>query len=117
MEENEKKAIDYYENKEMSFTCDYNTEELLKALGIENNEEDSFENHMIRFKTLINLIKKQDKMINKIIDEIVGDKKILALMCKNIIKKTDKECEKQNLLCDDCIKEYFKKKVEEEENE
>lgn len=117
MEENEKKAIDYYENKEMSFTCDYNTEELLKALGIENNEEDSFENHQIRFKTLINLIKKKEKIIDKMIDAIVGDKKILASMCKHIINKTEEECDKQNLLCDDCIREYFKKKVEEEENE
>lgn len=70
----------------------------------------------IAAKTILNIIQKQEKIIDKMTDAIVGDKKILALMCKNIINKTEDECDKQNLLCDDCIKEYFKKKVEEEEN-
>ena len=57
--------------------------------------------------------KKQSKIIDEMEDAIVGDRKILALICKNIINKTDEECTKQNLLCDDCIKQYFEKKVEE----
>ena len=55
----EKKAIEYYSNKEVSFSVDFDTEKLLKALGI--TEEDSFENHQIRFKTLLNLITKLQK--------------------------------------------------------
>jgi DNA repair exonuclease SbcCD ATPase subunit len=59
MNEEEKKAIEYYQNKEVSFSVDFDTENLLKALGI--TEEDSFENHQIRFKTLLNLIEKLKK--------------------------------------------------------
>lgn len=59
MNEEEKKAIEYYQNKEVSFSVDFDTEKLLKALGI--TEEDSFENHQIRFKTLLNLIEKLQK--------------------------------------------------------
>ena len=59
MNEEEKKAIKYYQNKEVSFSVDFDTENLLKALGI--TEEDSFENHQIRFKTLLNLIEKLKK--------------------------------------------------------
>lgn len=59
MNEEEKKAIEYYQNKEVSFSVDFYTENLLKAFGI--TEEDSFENHQIRFKTLLNLIEKLKK--------------------------------------------------------
>ena len=59
MNEEEKKAIEYYQNKEVSFSEDFDTENLLKALGI--TEEDSFENHQIRFKILLNLIEKLKK--------------------------------------------------------
>ena len=59
MNEEEKKAIENYQNKEVSFSVDFDTENLLKALGI--TEEDSFENHQIRFKTLLNLIEKLKK--------------------------------------------------------
>ena len=59
MNEEEKEAIEYYQNKEVSFSVDFDTEKLLKALGI--TEEDSFENHQIRFKTLLNLIEKLQK--------------------------------------------------------
>ena len=59
MNEEEKKAIEYYQNKEVSLSVDFDTENLLKALGI--TEEDSFENHQIRFKTLLNLIEKLQK--------------------------------------------------------
>lgn len=59
MNEEEKKAIEYYQNKEVSFSVDFDTETLLRVLGI--TEEDSFENHQIRFKTLLNLIEKLQK--------------------------------------------------------
>ena len=59
MNEKEKKAIEYYQNKEVSLSVNFDTENLLKALGI--TEEDSFENHQIRFKTLLNLIEKLQK--------------------------------------------------------
>ena len=59
MNKEEKKAIEYYQNKEVSFSVDFDTENLLKALGI--TEKDSFENHQIRFKTLLNLIEKLQK--------------------------------------------------------
>ena len=64
MNEEEKKAIEYYQNKEVSFSVDFDTEKLLKALGI--SEEDSFENHQIRFKTLLNLIEKLQKENEKL---------------------------------------------------
>ncbi len=63
----------------------------------------------------IDQLEQEKNKVNNIIDEvtdtIVSDEKILALTCKHIIKKTDEECEKQNLLCDECIKQYFEKKV------
>ncbi len=61
MNEEEKKAIEYYQDKEISFSVDFNTAELLKALGITETEEDSFKNHQIRFRTLLNLIEKLQK--------------------------------------------------------
>lgn len=72
MNEEEKKAIEYYQNQEVSFSVDFDTENLLKALGI--TEEDSFENHQIRFKTLLNLIEKLQKENEKLKEErqIVG---------------------------------------------
>lgn len=59
LSEEEKKAIEYYQNKEVILSVSFDTEKLLKALGI--TEEDSFENHQIRFKTLLNLIEKLQK--------------------------------------------------------
>ena len=64
-------------------------------------------------QTLLNLIEKQDKIIDLMANTIVSDKKILALTCKHIINKTEDESNEQNFLCDECIKEYFRKKVEE----
>lgn len=70
MTEEEKKSIEYYSDKEVSFSVDFDTEKLLKSLGI--TEEDSFENHQIRIKTLLNLItrlkkenEKKDKRLNR----------------------------------------------------
>lgn len=65
-------------------------------------------------KTILNLIEKQDKMIDYMVNTIVSDKKILPLICERIINKTEDECKEQNFLCDDCIKEYFRRKVENE---
>lgn len=59
MNKEERKAIEYYQDKEISFGVNFDTEKLLRALGI--TEEDSFENHQIRFKTLLNLIEKLQK--------------------------------------------------------
>ena len=65
---------------------------------------------------MLNLIQKQDTEINKlnnvidrIINVMIGDKVILATVCSRTIHKTEAECYKQNLLCDDCVKEYFMK--------
>lgn len=67
MTEEEKKAIEYYNNNEYTFEfeTDMNMDEFKKALGIEETEEDSFEKHQMRFKTLINLIEKQQKEIER----------------------------------------------------
>lgn len=92
------------------------SEEEKKAIGWLSALDIKSEYEATNKEIILNFIEKQDKMINEMVDAIVGDKKILALMCKHIINKTDDECGKQNLLCDDCIKEYFKKKVEEKEN-
>ena len=59
MNKEERKAIEYYQDKEISFGVNFDTEKLLKTLGI--TEEDSFEKHQIRFKTLLNLIEKLQK--------------------------------------------------------
>lgn len=58
---------------------------------------------------------KLNKIIDKMIKSIVCDKQALSRICIHTINKTDEECEEQNLLCDDCIKEYFYKKAEAQE--
>lgn len=79
MSDEEKKAIEYYEGGEYSFSTDMNKEEFLKALGIED-KEDSFDNHTIRFKTLINLIEKQQKEIEHQIEKRNNQKTELAIL-------------------------------------
>ena len=59
MNKKEREAIEYYQDKEISFGVNFDTEKLLRSLGI--TEEDRFENHQIRFKTLLNLIEKLQK--------------------------------------------------------
>ena len=59
MNKEEMKAIEYYQDKKISFGVNFDTEKLLRALGI--TEEDNFENHQIRFKTLLNIIEKLQK--------------------------------------------------------
>ena len=60
---------------------------------------------------VLNELDKKDKVIDMIIDTMVGDRKILKLVCNKIINKNEDECFEQNKLCDDCIKEYFYKKI------
>ena len=78
MNEEEKNAIEYYQNKEVSFSVDFDTEKLLKALGI--TEEDSFENHQIRFKTLLNLIEKLQKENEELKNQETTQRKINELL-------------------------------------
>ena len=84
--EEEKKAIEYYSNKEVSFSVDFYTEKLLKALGI--TEEDSFENHQIRFKTLLNLItklQKENEILKRAFDKQTAD------MSNNLLELQQKD--------------------------
>lgn len=66
MSEEEKEALNFFENKEYSFTCEVPKKELYEALGI---EETDFETEVIRINTLINLIKKQQIEIEKLKDK------------------------------------------------
>lgn len=52
------------------------------------------------------------KIAEKLVDSIVSDGKILALTCKRIINKTEDECLEQNCLCDECIIDWARKEVE-----
>ena len=100
MSEEEKKAIEYYQDKEVSFTLEnFDKKEFLKALGIAETEEDNFENHQIRFKTLLNLIEKQDKMIDLMAEYIV---ELIEYSNPGEKRETQE------------IKEHFRKKVENE---
>ena len=86
LSEEEKKAIEYYSNKEVSFSVDFYTEKLLKALGI--TEEDSFENHQIRFKTLLNLItklQKENEILKRAFDKQTAD------MSNNLLELQQKD--------------------------
>lgn len=67
MTDEERKAIEYYTNNEYTFgfETDMDMEHFKKALGIEETEEDTFEKHQMRFKTLLNLINKQSKQIQE----------------------------------------------------
>ena len=133
----EKKAIEYYSNKEVSFSVDFDTEKLLKALGI--TEEDSFENHQIRFKTLLNLItklQKENEILKRAFDKQTADMsnnllelrqkdKQIDLMAEMIDELSEyytryngknnefcKEvCIKKDIDCIDCIKQYFEIKA------
>lgn len=88
LSEEEKKAIEYYQNKEVSFSVGFDTEKLLKALGI--TEEDSFENHQIRFKTLLNLIEKlQKENEEKTTILLAGAEKVKQLEKENKDLKAD----------------------------
>lgn len=96
MTDEENKAIEYYRNKEVSFTVNGDIKKLLETLGI--TEEDSFENHQIRFKTLLNLIEKQQK-------EIVGLKE------ENRHLKIDKTTLKQDIETNYIRKSKIERKI------
>ena len=77
--------------------------------------------NQVAIETVLNLLNKQqeviateDKIVEKIVNTIVGDKQLLSRICNKHIKKSEEDCEKQNLLCDDCIKMYLLNKVEKE---
>lgn len=117
MTEEEKKAIEYYSNKEVSFEVNFDIKKLLKDLGI--TEEDSFENQQIRIKTLLNLInklqkenKEKDKQIDLMAEHIVSsaivDDTVCAIKCdceSDILE----DCSHEKML--NCTKEYFKRKA------
>ena len=110
MNKEEKKAIEYYQNKEVSFSVDFDTEKLLKALGI--TEKDSFENHQIRFKTLLNLIEKLQKE-----NEEYSKQLDLDYVDKNYIskKKIEDTIEELKGKLEDISKRREKSKTKEEE--
>ncbi len=110
MNKEEKKAIEYYQNKEVSFSVDFDTEKLLKALGI--TEKDSFENHQIRFKTLLNLIEKLQKE-----NEEYSKQLDLDYVDKNYIskKKIEDAIEELKGKLEDISKRREKSKTKEEE--
>ena len=121
MSEEEKDAIEYYKNYsgqvELEFEFEMkesNWEELKRYFGI--TEEDSFENHQIRIKTLINLIKTQNKMIKLMAEqfEIMKDKEE-AIDCFIPREYSDiDDCVKKDS-CQECIIEYFRNKAKESE--
>ena len=95
MNKEERKAIEYYQDKEISFGVNFDTEKLLRALGI--TEEDNFENHQIRFKTLLNIIEKLQKEnehlhreINRRIKLKIENEKIVDTQFISIQKIKDK---------------------------
>ena len=77
--EEEEYAIGYYMDKEICAEIEIKDDkgEFLKALGI-NTEDSNFESHLIRFKTLLNLIEKQRKEIEKC--KIAFDAQVEALI-------------------------------------
>ena len=115
LSEEEKNAIEYYQDKEVGFTLEnFDFGEFKKALGI--TEEDSFENHQIRFKTLINLIKTQNKMIKLMAEQFEimkdGQEEIDCFIPREYSDIDD--CVKKDS-CQECIIEYFRNKVKESE--
>lgn len=98
MNKEERKAIEYYQDKEISFGVNFDTEKLLRTLGI--TEEDNFENHQIRFKTLLNLIdklQKENEEYSKQIDLDYVDDNYIA---KQKIKEKIEE-----------LSQYYKKEI------
>lgn len=140
--EEEKKAIDYYENNEYSFgfEADFDIENFKKAIGIEETDEDTFERHQIRFKTLLNLIEKQQKELKQNEKQIDRYQNMLAtndmlhvMECENKDKVIEKMslkiakvdnsdtycCGKKRMCpydnptlskCAECVKKYYEKR-------
>ena len=61
-------AINYFEDREISMKVDVDTDKLLKALGV--TEEDSFDKQVYRMETLINRIKELEQKISIAIKRI-----------------------------------------------
>ena len=116
LSEEEKKAIEYYSNKEVSFSVDFDTEKLLKALGI--TEEDSFENHQIRFKTLLNLItklQKENEILKRAFDKQTADMSNNLLELQQKDKQIDlmaRAFKQDDVRSVEEIKRFFERKVE-----
>lgn len=110
MNKEERKAIEYYQDKEISFGVNFDTEKLLRELGI--TEDDSFENHQIRFKTLLNLIEKlqkeNEKLKNKLSDTLKGQK---------VIKEETPQYIKENYIPVQIIKDKIEKLNKKEKEE
>lgn len=104
MNKEERKAIEYYQDKEISFGVNFDTEKLLRELGI--TEDDSFENHQIRFKTLLNLIEKLQKeneeLKNKLLDTLKGQK---------VIKEETPQYIKENYITVQIVKDNIEKEI------
>lgn len=103
MSEEEKEVLNFFENKEYSFTCEVPKKELYEALGI---EETDFETEVIRINTLINLIKKQQKEIiqrNMLLD-MYQNNYISKDKIRNLLKQVNaslyhfKDSEKNNII-------------------
>ena len=109
MNDEEKKAIDYYTINEYSFgfEIDCDIESFKKAIGIEETDEDTFEKHQIRFKTLLNLIEKQQKEIEKLLKAYKQDEKIIQEMA-NYIKN------EWGFANNDEVIDYFRKRCNNE---
>lgn len=106
---------------------DYNVTAVLDQIDLESlvivlnelekkDEEIRLDNNIINRRNEDNLelaIRnvKLNKVIDLIVNTIVGDRRILKLVCNKIINKKEDECFKQNKLCNDCIKEYFYNKI------
>ncbi len=109
MNKEERKAIEYYQDKEISFGVNFDTEKLLRELGI--TEDDSFENHQIRFKTLLNLIEKLQKeneeLKNKLLDTLKGQK---------VIKEETPQYIKENYITVQIVKDKIRHYQELQDN-
>ncbi len=107
--EEEEYAIGYYLDKEICAEIEIKDDkgEFLKALGI-NTEDSNFESHLIRFKTLLNLIEKQRKEIEKL-KEHLNQYYDGKLFTANQLKATEKEQNKY-FIHKDKIREKIKAK-------
>lgn len=115
MNEEEKKAIEYYTNNEYTFgfETEMNIEDFKKALGIEETDEDTFEKHQIRFKTLLNLIEKQKAELDKK-DRIIDNMAEVIEECRQNDCIESEEIDLSQIAGTEKIIEYFEKKVGEE---
>lgn len=128
LSEEEKIAIDYYINNEYSFgfETDMDIESFKKAIGIEETDEDTWEKHQIRFKTLLNLIEKQQKELEqekeknkelflqyeKEVDKL--EYQITTMISKDKIEKTFDNYSESSLMLNNTFIEFKKDLLGEE---